>query len=58
MGKYAFTKAAAQKLPQWKEDAIVAAKELMYGDAVIQKITNAKNEIQVGQILCEARHAQ
>lgn len=53
-----YTKASSERLPQWKENALIAAKELFYGEKVIQKILNAKTESQAARILYGARNAQ
>lgn len=41
---------------QYKRQAIKAAKNLLYGDKVIEKIKNAKTEGEIDRIMKAARH--
>ena len=40
----------------YKEDAIQAAKELMYGDKVIERLKKAKTEADICRIMATARN--
>ena len=40
----------------YKENAIQAAKELMYGDKVIARLENAKTEADICRIMATARN--
>lgn len=46
----------SKKSSDYRKDAIKAAKDFGYGDEVIQKIKDAKNDYQISGIMQVARH--